>query len=338
MYFLLRRSIRPDRCADGACPSLLPVAAQASNRSSIMTTLKSMRTPLALALALAAIAASSASVLGQQVDPSPTTKPPARFGGAGQSHRWIPLTHADAKCSAAYSLDDRTLTLWWAWTANGSRPRQTSAQVESLAFWPTSVMGAGKDRLLVAGRRRSGNTVIELWTFGSIPQLKGTDEGEGNWSYPELTVPIASRATVFDENTAGRTLVGSMFWNPQTAAGDKVSIFVVFDDSRDLCGISLHNDDSYAVQRLFSKSSGTGVPQVSQLDCFHESRWSGNHTVSGYTYILTNTPNSGGVCDTIVLLDRNRDGAIDNDGVLLPNNTEWTTSNLWDGTTYVEFY
>jgi hypothetical protein len=85
-------------------------------------------------------------------------------------------------------------------------------------------------------------------------------------------------------------------------------------------------------------SSGTGVPQVAALNCQHAQAWSGNHNQSGYVFVLTNSPNGGGTCTTLVLLDRNRDGSIDSDGVLTPDDATWDSLGFWDGTTFSELY
>ncbi|MBL8856967.1 MAG: hypothetical protein JNL28_00465 [Planctomycetes bacterium] len=237
-----------------------------------------------------------------------------------------------------YSMADHSVSFNWAWTADGPKPEQSSVQVESVTFWPTAAISAGTSRALIAGKRRSGNTVIELWTFAKPIVHRGTLNASGEWVYPEMHIDITSRKTILEEDTAGRRVVSAMFFNPAPASGAEVSLFALFDDSRDLCRLDFATSGSVSVQRLYAKVSGSGVPEIQSLACDYDSYWSGNHTQHGYVYVLRSGLNEGRNCPLLVLLDRNRDGTIDSDGVLLPDGPTWTSSGLADAVQYLEIY
>lgn len=293
-----------------------------------------------LLISLSAILATCMSPASawQQTDP-PDNRPSARFDGGTRFRRLsLPATQNQVVGSVSHSIGRHCVTFAWSWRANGPQPEQHSVQVESLAFWPTEVIGAGQSRVLVAGRNRSGHTLIELWELGRVPPLRGWQDENGNWEYPAMHVDIVSRRTVLDEQTTGRGIVGCLLWNPRTPTNAVISMYALFDDSRDLCKIDLNADGTSAVQRVLSGSSNTGVPHVPSLTCDFDSHWSGNHPQSGYVYVLTSKPNEGVPCQTLVLLDRDRNGSLDSDGVLTPDASAWSVLGFSEVSNFLEMY
>ena len=273
----------------------------------------------------------------QASQPTPDYAPSARFSGEHKVRKVI-ISDAQIQGTANYSVANQSVSFSWAWETNGPRPKQQSTQVESLSFWPTDVVSVSPGKVAVAGRRNNGNTVVELWEFGRSKIPKATVDAAGNWEYPELDIKISARKIIYDAAVPGRTLIRSLLARRVSDSTLEASVLASFDDSSELWQLDLRQDGTTSASRLYSPIAGSGVPQIAGLSCFCASHWSANHPIYGYVHVLTNEPNTPDQCATIVLVDRNRDGVIDPDGVFTPDNALWESMRFGHAEEYIEFY
>lgn len=300
-------------------------------------------TLLAAFVAIFVLLGSTTAAASVQATPSaPDYSPASRFSGE-QKVRKVILRDAHIagtaiQGTASYSIANQSVSFSWAWETNGPRPKQHSTQVESLSFWPTDVVSVSPGKVAVAGRRNNGNTVVELWEFGRSKIPKATVDAAGNWEYPELDIKISARKTIYDAAVPGRTLIRSLLARRVSDSTLEASVLAIFDDSSELWQLDLRQDGTTSASRLYSPIAGSGVPQIAGLSCFCASHWSANHPIYGYVHVLTNEPNTPDQCATIVLVDRNRDGVIDPEGVFTPDKALWESMRFGHAEEYIEFY
>lgn len=130
---------------------------------------------------------------------------------------------------AGHDMPAKNVLLTWRWLESEGMPTgdnivTTATQTLAVPFWPTCVTPIGGMKVAVAGKQRSGETVIEVWTLS--PPLKGySPEG------PVLTPqPVQEKATILEEAVPERDMVLGIFPNLE----DPDRFFVQYYSSRDL--------------------------------------------------------------------------------------------------------
>lgn len=198
----------------------------------------------------------------------------------------------------------------------------------AVAYWPTDACAlANKQDLVVSGKERFGDTVIERWTL-SPPQLlyQGVPGAGGHYIWTPAT--IASIDTLYNASIQGQDMV-------YNAAADRSSssrVYVTFWDSKELCLVDFTDLQQVTISRIASPTSGALLlqPELANL-AYREMFWSANHSVYGYVYVL-NAPDTEQ--EPIVFQDTDRDGVMDSSLALTPG--QWSSLGFADGTAYVE--
>jgi hypothetical protein len=194
-------------------------------------------------------------------------------------------------------------------------------QSMATSYWPTTVMVIrATNTLIIAGKRRNGNTVIEQWTInkpsvvypvgGGLPQIQlGTVE--------DIT-------TLLDEASQGRDMVVRLLEKP----GQPQVVLAQFYDSR-----SIYALDFSAVQTtctlVASATGGPGALAFSQCARPFHLWWSANHITEGYVFVFVDDEEQ----KSYVLRDTNRDGALD--GQCVVTAADWIANNWHSASSYL---
>ncbi|HTF86932.1 MAG TPA: hypothetical protein VK843_00880 [Planctomycetota bacterium] len=268
-------------------------------------------------------------------------KPPSSVGFEGRSPARLMLSNSTVSGVVTYQLSAKTVTVMWNWQAGGPTPNQFSTQVESLTFYPTEVCQAGPSRLAVAGKRRA-KTIIELWEFGTpvIPPVVSTPSGI---SYPEVSVPIATRTVLYEEAVVGRDIASTLFNNPVPPQGTNGALFVQFYDSKDLYALEYtlatsSQSESIAYHCVRKAQSDPSIPVIAELAVERRVGRSAKHPSYGYVYLFTDSAQTATPHPALVLFDANLDGTLDSPGFLVLNDSAWQSGGWADLATYQAVY
>lgn len=290
---------------------------------------------LASSIALAHLAApvGLASANTQQVlaGKPPTTLDGPLMGG-------YPIRAPGIKGLATWSIEEKSVSIQWSWTHAGTSTQHVSTQVETVSFWPTAVVGLGQGRLAVAGRGQS-NTIIEVWTLGSvsIPQPV-YPIGGGSPEFGSLQVPVVRRSLIFEAATPGMETVAVLLWNPVTASGFLESLLVQFDDLKKVYALNVNSSMQGTFTLIAEPTDSGGGPNVivapslnGRFDDLHVTANHGTHGVSHKLGSPLNDPSK-----FIVLIDSDRNGTLDLVRSLTAQ--QWDSESWGDASSYVTFY
>ncbi|MCC7013966.1 MAG: hypothetical protein IT454_15525 [Planctomycetes bacterium] len=271
-----------------------------------------------------------------QDPPPPNDRPALSFGAADKGDSRVRVS-SPAKGLVSYSLADRKISLKWSWTSTGPRPDQHSVQEESVAFWPTEAIGMRTDRIAVAGVRRE-RVVLELWTLGTSPlPAPRIDADTGQYRYGELTLPIKEREELLNEPLAQLGPAAVLFFNPQAPATFTDSLYVQFATSKDVYRVDWRESDRVRVStKVASPQPAPNLIVEPRLADPFRIRWSADHPQHGFVYVLAPLPGGPQPIDGLVLLDLDRDGALDN--TLRLDGTAWNAGGWGDAANYVTMY
>jgi hypothetical protein len=210
--------------------------------------------------------------------------------------------------------------------------KHTASRAQSVAtpFWPTRVLPFERDHLIVAGRRDTGNTVIELWTV-KWPAATSQPSGAGGLTVAISNLSLARVVTLHDAATPGKdTVVGMtrLYGQP----GSEKALLVYFEDSK-----SLHQANIEAFftgepnptcnwTLLASPVAGQGGLVVPALCDSRRFEWFGfGHADHGFVYCLRNSASDD---PPLLLCDSDRDRVFDY-SLLIPDH-RWESFGLLD--------
>ncbi len=285
-----------------------------------------------LLLAVGLILGLTSITLAVLEPPRQVSPPPQPLAGIDKEKAKLTFSSSMVDGEVEYFMTEKSISIEWAVTYSPGGPSDPhlSVQTEATRFWPTEVSGAGPGKLAVAGKdARTGNTVIEIWEF-TLPSpfpAPYVDPASGETVYPQIHIPVTSRKVVFDEQTAGKSLVWALFSHHAL----KDHLLVQFWDSRDLYTLDI---ETGSLTLLLSPSPNQGVPQEPNLANDYVDRWSANHTTHGYVYFFSPKGNKG--LDLLALFDRDRDGQIEEHRTL--SRQEFKQLGLADGSAYVQYF
>jgi hypothetical protein len=223
---------------------------------------------------------------------------------------------AELECEIAVDMLNRRVS-FKSRHFRGGKHAASRTQFVATSYWPTRVLPFERDHLIVAGRRDSGNTVIELWTV----------------KWPEATsdLSLARVVTLHDAATPGKdTVVGMarMFGQP----GSEKALLVYFEDSKSLHQASIgafFTGDPYPTctwKLLASPVAGQGGLVVPALGDSRRFEWMGfGHAEHGFVYRLRNSASDD---PPLLLCDSDRDRVFDY-SLLIPDHL-WESFGLLD--------
>jgi len=263
--------------------------------------------PLVLAFTLAILG--SKAMAAQEVG----LPPPTRLSNGDHRGTGVPTSYPGLSAAVTYDLQGRKLDITW-FREFGLAYPQKSFQSEALDFWPTEACEAGSNKLCVAGKNSKGQTLVHLWEFSATEMLDPSTihPKTGETIYPDTYVPVVQKGPLYEGDVAGKRLVRTMFHNH----GAPGTVFVLFDDSRDLYRLDL---STTALTLVLSSSA---EPRL-----LHDYRdhFASNHLDRGFLYLLNLDSNEEGRPETLILVDPLRNGQLDSAATLFPTYDEWCT-------------
>ncbi|MEM1452816.1 MAG: hypothetical protein AAF726_13570 [Planctomycetota bacterium] len=208
----------------------------------------------------------------------------------------------------------------------GSTPVRSTRQAFAVPYFPTDVVALSRDSILVAGKYRGTETVIEQWTLRwprKMPRPRASD-------VVEVAEPTeVSRREVYRGDLAGQRIVHKMC----RMRHDPAIVMLQFDDSTDLRQLDLGTGE---LSTIATMSGARALGPVPGLADGHPFVWTGDHSTRGYVYVF-GTKGSAFVRterpDTIVLCDVDRDGTLDL-SLSVPVD-RWDRSEFSSGASYV---
>lgn len=261
-------------------------------------------------LAHATFALACAASTAAQVPWTPHLgEPPTGFVPAEPTYTKLGFAADGVIGLATHDMRGRRVTVTW----KRFGPDLALYQTFATSYWPTAVSARRTDELIVAGKRRSGNTVIERWTFEK-PRV--VDVGAGSARLEAATVLRID--TLSDEAVQGRDIVLRLIAKPGAAQ----SILVQFHDSRDLCDLTW----SGTAPELRLVASATSHPA---LRASFTSWWSRDHRARGHVVVLHD---EALVDSTFVLVDADRDGSVER--TMSVTDAAWLSEDWADETNY----
>ena len=281
-------------------------------------------------------AAAPAAILAKSAQQTLAGKPPPTLDGpvfGGYSVRAPGIAG-----SATWSIEEKSVTIHWSWAHAGTSTRHLSTQIETVAFWPTAVVGLGQGRLAVAGRGAT-NTIIEVWTLGNVVLPQPVYPiGGGPPQFGQLHVPVVRRSLVYEAATPGMKTVAILLWNPVTANGSLESMLVQFDDSKKLHALDV-GTSMEATFTLVAEPSNSGAgPNVivaPALDArFDDLHVTANHGTHGIAHKLGSPV--GDPTSHVLLIDADRNGTLDLVRTLTAQ--QWDAESWGDASAYLSFY
>jgi hypothetical protein len=253
--------------------------------------------------------------------------PPVELQGLfGKHQQVLEFSTGAREFSGAVHIDTAEKVIRVDWYEKNSE--YVASQALAVAFWPTDAcVLVNKQDLIVSGKERFGDTVIEKWELDP-PQLlyQGVPGGGGHYIWTPAT--IANIDSLHNASVQGQDMV-------YNAAPDQFSsnrVYVTFWDSKELCLIDFANPQQVSITRIAAPSSGALLqqPELTFL-AYREMFWSANHSVHGHVYVL-NAPHTEQ--EPIVFFDADRNGVMDSSLALVAD--QWSSMGLADGTAYIE--
>jgi hypothetical protein len=291
-------------------------------------------------IALAGVfAASAGTSIAQATAPKPLKVAPPDALFIDCYHDGCPVLRYDAEfeCRYTFSVNDKRVSFdWTRWSKGSSSSRYKIADNSesfATAYWPTYALPAGPYRLCVAGKRTSGETVLERWTFAATnatgkhcPSVDPPDPdacyaNAQNWNLPPRTRVDPLIVLAPDDP---RGTIRAMF--PSLKSADVM--FVYYNSSRELYAV----DVAANTQALQASPTGSAsLLSVPDLKSEFRRFWSADYTNKGYCYFLG--PSLGVLYPempnhTLVLIDSDRDGKIDSAQPISAK--AWTTDGWGD--------
>ena len=211
----------------------------------------------------------------------------------------LETTYEHLEAYLGYRTRERSVTVTW--FHGPGRPASMSRENVSLPFWPTEVTSLGPNRFAVGGQDDRGRTV--LLELGFRADFAPDPENP----YVPL---LPDRRELYHGDEAGKRGVRTLFANRGDAC---TSLFVQFHDSGDV--YRLRADGSGKMERVASPSPDRGVPALAELRELPRDRWTAHHPSAGFVYACDVGTDEHSVPLFVVLQDRDRDGAIEPDGI-----------------------
>tara|TARA_R110002073_G_scaffold185344_1_gene343922 strand:+ start:253 stop:1173 length:921 start_codon:yes stop_codon:yes gene_type:complete len=222
------------------------------------------------------------------------------------------------------------------WDADGE-PQGVISNVRhswSVSFFPTDVARVDDSTLLVAGKLRGTETVIELWKFkwpSTMPPVTTNSNGDAVVKAAEPR--LVSRKEIYRGDDQGRRVVSKLI---MMRGGDDLAL-IQFDD---LDAVFTLNLTTGALTLIASPTGGTPLGLVHGLADKHPFIWSAEHSTAGHIYVMGSHrvpwATAEVLPDALVFVDSNRDNVIDHVDVV--SVADWDASIYGKASNYVNLY
>ncbi|MCC7011459.1 MAG: hypothetical protein IT454_02755 [Planctomycetes bacterium] len=198
------------------------------------------------------------------------------------------------------------------------------------AYWPTSLATFDAERIVVAGKRSNGATVVELWRLTLPSVLEVADENTSGMNYAISDASVSELTPLYDAAVSGRDTVCGMTRMLGTG-GAEPAMLVRFFDSKQLVQMGLGQFfdgtadpvSTWTVRATpVPSGSATVQPELNRKD-LHE--WIAlRHATHGYVYYLQTLSGNG---PALVFTDHDRDRQFD--ATVLVELSDWVQT--WTG-------
>jgi hypothetical protein len=243
--------------------------------------------------------------------------PPREIWQGGPHPRWSTTVASGHTLHVELSVHTWFRAIELRWSCAGSAG---VAQVVTLPYWPTDAIGLTDDEIVVAGKLRDGETVIETIGIAAPTQVLDATTRDRMW----VASPVGARDYVYCEATATRDMV---VWL-RSMKRDAADLLVHFYDSGDVYRLRLATGE---LTLQASSTPGRGALHVPELADIYREVWGGDHRSLGHVYVL----NEYGSPDAVVLIDGDRDGDID--GSVVADSATWAAMGLGDADRYSDW-
>lgn len=235
------------------------------------------------------------------------------LSGASKKKVRVEVPGLEIEGRASYDLNEQHLTIDWVYEVLGltsgamyDPTKSSSLQTISLDFWPTEVASPAPLQLVVAGRNRFGETIVQVIALQAPTALPGLaiDPATGRGIVPRLELRIASRRTAFRRSAESSELIAALFAN----RGRPGEIFAYFHTSRRLAAIELATGAlSYVAVSVGPAEPGTLV--IPALAADYAAVDDGEHAAEGHLYWLYDSDKR--TQPVLLLRDSDKDGQLD---------------------------
>jgi hypothetical protein len=212
------------------------------------------------------------------------------------------------------STDKKSISISW----HDPQHEITSVQKHALSYWPTQVVGLhSRDTLLVAGKRRNGNTVIERWVVRDPLPIQSVDIHTGQTGPWRLKLRAPSSIEVIYDSAIENQDIVERFLLLRTPG----MVLVQFWDSNNVYSFDA-TESQAQLQLVASPDPGSGGLHIPALTRYFDQYLTGDHETLGHISLMLSNSYR------IVFVDSDRDGTVES--FLTPSDQEWTTLGLGD--------
>ncbi len=228
--------------------------------------------------------------------------PPIELAARDQAYSKLVFTETGVQGRATYDMIGRKLLIRW----TGTNPSVSTTQSIAVPFWPTALRSTSDmSRLVVAGKRRQGNTVMELWTIQSPRPARIQDPTTGATLDTLTPAEVLSVDTLYDAAVEGQDLISDVL----LSLASSTKLYVRYWDSAALFELDFSSLASVSQLKRAAPTPVAGGLQAPGLLQQIENAYSAEHIVHGYVYVFSGQ--LGANSSIVILEDGNRDGVLD---------------------------
>jgi hypothetical protein len=242
--------------------------------------------------------------------PAPQQGAPPNMPVAGsyrtEAERWV-TPSPNFRASVHLDMAGKKVRISWEYSHagvfhfnDGVPSDEVLDQEIAVGYWPTAADAVSADKLVVAGKDRTGSTRMELWSIDA-PTVKTGQVPGRQTPYQLIAKSIRDITPLYAGTVSGKDTVRGLIG----MRGAQTKAIVHFQDSRDLYTL----DWGHAPYDLVLLSSKNQHPELAtQFDMYR----GGDHQNLGYIYLLGNITDQT-VGPLYLFRDSNRDGTIDSE-------------------------
>ncbi len=241
--------------------------------------------------------------------------PPRELWWAGLA---VMKTSETTSTNVRIYTDRKKVSLQWRWFPDEAEEiLVTDVQTFDVSYWPTHVAVFHPNSICVAGKRRTGETVIEHWEFApplteTTPPIPEPGGGQGEPGYSIQAGERTAVSVVYNAQNLGLDTVVQM---ERLRGVQEDSLMVRFWDSRDLYAVRM--SDGFA--SLIASCSTSPPPGVLSVPALGSDSLFGlradTHVEHGHIYVFGTGQEAQGFMkrgyEFPVICDTDRNGTLD---------------------------
>lgn len=243
--------------------------------------------------------------------------PPADIEPFPAQYAFLRHPQSDLLGRVSMSLSGQRITIRWTFGDAQALKEQSFAT----SYWPTAILvQRSTNKLLVAGKRRNGNTLLECWSVKK-PLVLNTSGG-GTPAIQDGSVEDIT--TLVDEAVQGRDMIKRLI----EKQGQPSVVLAQYYDSSAICALDFSG--SQTVTTLVASAAGApGVLAFPQCARPFRRWWSANHASEGFVYVFADDSQE----KVYVIKDGDRNGTLD--ALLTLTSQDWSSGGWCEPTSYL---